>query len=168
MKKNKAADLDKIDIRIIKALFRDGRMTKLQLSEEVGLSATPCWERMKKLEKKGVIKGYHAELNLEKMINFSSSYVEIKLTNYSLAKAIEFERQVREMPEIVQCEALLGDVDYVLRILSRDVDEYQKSIEYLLANPKLEIEHKTLPISKVVKDGTHINVEKITNKFISD
>ncbi|MBL4836887.1 MAG: winged helix-turn-helix transcriptional regulator [Kordiimonadaceae bacterium] len=62
--------LDKLDIKILSALSRDGRMTKLQLSEEVSLSATPCWGRMKKLEKSGIIKGYHAAFDIRSLAGF--------------------------------------------------------------------------------------------------
>jgi Lrp/AsnC family transcriptional regulator of ectoine degradation len=161
-------ELDKIDMKIILALNKDGRMTKIQLSEEVGLSATPCWERMKKLEKKGVIKGYYAEIDLNKIVDYSASCVELSIKNYSVTTVAVFEKLVRSIPEIVSCEAVLGDIDYILKILSRDVEEYQKSIQTLLQHPQLDIEHKTLVVSKTVKYPTHTNSKEIHSKYISE
>ena len=75
-------NLDHLDIKILTALHLDGRMTKSQLSAEVFLSASPCWERMKKLEKMGVIKGYHAAIDLKALANFSYSRVEIDIHQF--------------------------------------------------------------------------------------
>ncbi len=153
--------LDKIDIKIISLLQKNGRITKLELSDKVALSATPCWERMKKLERNGIIKGYSAEIDIDKLINYSMSRVEITLKNYTTAKAAEFEKVVNSMPEIVECEAVLGHIDYILKVFSADVDEYQKTIERLLNNSQLDIVHRTLPISKTIKKLEHINVQDI-------
>ncbi|SEK38889.1 transcriptional regulator, AsnC family [Colwellia chukchiensis] len=160
-KTNKKVGLDRIDLKILSALSRDGRMTKLQLSEEVGLSATPCWERMKKLEKNGTIKGYRAELNLNKIIDVSYYRVEISIKNYSTAKANEFEKLVASIAEIVECEAVLGSIDYLLKIVSPHIDAYQKTIEYLLGCSDLDIDHKTIPISKNVKTASQLDIKKL-------
>jgi Lrp/AsnC family transcriptional regulator of ectoine degradation len=161
--------LDRIDIKIICALHRDGRMTKLQLSEEVGLSATPCWERMKKLEKKGIIKGYYAELDLKKVTYVSLSRVEITLKDHTLTKAAAFEKIINSMPEVTECEAVLGNIDYMLKILSRNVEEYQTIIENLLRRClPIEIEYKTLPVSKIVKEINQSNMHEIITRYLSD
>ncbi|MFQ3190338.1 MAG: Lrp/AsnC family transcriptional regulator of ectoine degradation [Paraglaciecola sp.] len=153
--------LDKIDIKIISLLQKNGRMTKLQLSEKVALSATPCWERMKKLERKGIITGYSAEIDIDKLITYSMSRVKITLKDYTVAKASEFEKIVNSIPEIIECEAVLGHIDYILKIYSSDVDEYQKTIERLLNSSKFEIEHRTLPISKTIKKLDQIHIQDI-------
>jgi Lrp/AsnC family transcriptional regulator of ectoine degradation len=161
--------LDRIDIKIICALHRDGRMTKLQLSEEVGLSATPCWERMKKLEKNGIIKGYYAELDLKKITYISLSRVEITLKDHTLAKAAVFEKIINSMPEVTECEAVLGNIDYVLKVLSRHVEEYQTIIENLLERClPIEIEYKTLPVSKIVKEINQSNMHEIITRYLND
>jgi Lrp/AsnC family transcriptional regulator of ectoine degradation len=158
------ADLDRIDLKIIMALSRDGRMTKLQLAEEVGLSATPCWERMKKLEKKGVIKGYHAALNLNKIIHVSYFRVEVSIKNYSTSKANEFEKLIYDIPEVIECEAVLGDIDYLLKVVSPELEGYQKTIDFLLGNSSLYIKHKTIPVSKTVKEISHLNISDLYSK----
>lgn len=165
---NNAVVLDKIDLKIISALYRDGRMTKLQLAEEVGLSATPCWERMKKLEQNGIIKGYHAELDLKKIMPISATRVEITLKNYSLATAAEFEKVICQMPEVVECEAVLGNIDYILKILSRNVEDYQRIIESLLSSLSMEVEHKTLPVSKTIKQGYHSNLQQVVTSYLAE
>jgi len=162
-------ELDKIDVKIISALHRDGRMTKLQLSEEVGLSATPCWERMKKLEKKGVIKGYHAELDLKKITYLYFSRVEITIKDHTLAKASSFEKIICSISEVIECEAVLGNIDYVLKILSRNIEEYQLIIEKLLDSClPIVLDYKTLPVSKIIKEANQSNIHEILTRYLAD
>jgi len=155
-------------MKILSALYRDGRMTKLQLAEEVGLSATPCWERMKKLERNGIIKGYHAELDLKKIAAISATRVEVTLRDYSLAAAAEFEKVVCQMPEVIECEAVLGNIDYILKILSRNVEDYQRLIESLLASLSMEVEHKTLPVSKTIKQAYHCDIQDVVASYLDE
>ncbi len=158
-------NLDKFDIKIISALQLDGRITKLQLAEKIGLSATPCWERMKKLEKAGIIKGYHAELDICKLIDVFYTRIEITLKKYSLALAAEFEKLLCYLPEVIECEAMLGDVDYTIKVLSRNMEEYQQFIEKILKDDRFEIDFKSFPVSKIIKQSNHLNVEKIYNHY---
>ena len=162
------ATMDRLDIKILSALSCNGRMTKLQLSDVVGLSATPCWERIKKLEKAGVIRGYYAEVDLKKLVDISYLRVEITLRNYSLSVAKKFEKMVQTIPQIIECEAILGDVDYLLKIMSSGVDDYLQIIEGVNGQEQIELDYKTLSISKIVKAPSQVNVEEVYDYFISD
>lgn len=142
-------NIDLLDIKILSALNLDGRMTKSQLSAEVFLSASPCWERMKKLEKIGIIKGYHAAIDLKALAGISYCRVEINIRQFTLAKGLIFEKFIRAMPEIVECEAIFGDVDYILEILSVDIEDYQQTIENIHLNSAVNFSHKTFPVAKI-------------------
>lgn len=166
--RDSAMKMDRLDIKILSALCQNGRMTKLQLSDVVGLSATPCWERIKKLEKAGIIQGYHAELDLRELANVSYSRVEVTLKNYSLSVSRKFEQMIEKMPQVIECEAVLGDVDYILKILSRGVDDYLEIIEEFSAADHIEFDYKTLAVSKVIKSPHQTNVEEIYNYFCRD
>lgn len=166
--RDSAMKMDKLDIKILSALCQNGRMTKLQLSDVVGLSATPCWERIKKLEKAGIIQGYHAEVDIQELANVSYSRVEITLKNYSLSVAKKFEQMIQKMPQVVECEAVLGDVDYILKILSQGGDNYLEIIEKFGDNGLIEFDYKTLAVSKVIKSPHQINVEEIYTYFCRD
>ncbi|NQY89128.1 MAG: Lrp/AsnC family transcriptional regulator [Colwellia sp.] len=160
--------MDRLDIKILSALSSNGRMTKLQLSDVVGLSATPCWERIKKLEKAGIIRGYHAELDLQKLADVSYLRVEVTLKNYSLSVAKKFEQMIQSIPQIVECEAILGDIDYLLKIMSSGVDDYLQIIESVNGQEQIDFDYKTLSISKIVKVPSQINVEEIYDYFNCD
>jgi Lrp/AsnC family transcriptional regulator, regulator of ectoine-degradation genes len=144
--------LDPIDLRILAEIQREGRITKLALAERVGLSATPCWMRLKRLEKAGVISGYHAHLSLRKLGAFAHVFVEVTLGQHRQADFERFERAIADLPEITACWALGGGVDYLLKIVARDIDAYQRLIDGLLMR-EIGIErYFTYIVTRTVKD----------------
>ncbi|OEC94855.1 MULTISPECIES: Lrp/AsnC family transcriptional regulator [unclassified Rhizobium] len=150
--------LDAIDLRILDAIQRDGRITKLALADKVGLSPTPCWLRLRKLEKAGIITGYHAHLALRRLAPIASVMVEVTLANHRQADFERFERTVAATPEIVACWAVGGGVDYILKIMAADIDAYQRLIDDLL-NRDLGIErYFTYIVTKTVKEETVLPV----------
>ncbi|MCH2275331.1 Lrp/AsnC family transcriptional regulator [Thalassospira sp.] len=124
--------LDDQDLKILLTLQREGRITKVKLAEAVNLSPSPCWERLKRLEDLGVISGYHAHINLEMLVKPTLVMTEVTLRHHQHEDFTIFEKAVQDIPEIVECYALGGGVDYMLKILCRDVDAYQRLIDGLL------------------------------------
>ena len=108
--------LDELDLKILTALQREGRMTKLKLAETVHLSPTPVWERLRRLEQAGVISGYHARINLEKLTRPTIVMVEMTLKRHRREDFDHFEAAVRDIPEIVECYATGGGIDYLLKV----------------------------------------------------
>ena len=124
--------LDAYDIRILATLQRDGRITKLKLADEIGLSPSPCWERMRRLEKNGLIRGYHADLELESLIHVTTILVEVTLRSHQAKDFERFEQAITEHPEIVECYSTGGGIDYLLKVVVLDIDHYQRVIDHLL------------------------------------
>ena len=146
--------LDAIDLRILDAIQRDGRITKLALAEKAGLSPTPCWMRLQKLEKAGVVSGYHAHLNLRKVAPVATVLMEVTLANHRQADFERFERAVATIPEIVACWSVGGGVDYVLKIMAADIDGYQRLVDGLL-DREIGIErYFTYIVTKTIKEET--------------
>ncbi len=131
--------LDQIDLKILAALRRDGRMTKLRLADEVALSPAACWERLRRLETSGVIKGYTAIVELEPETPRTTVIVEISLKSHQQADFRRFEAAVASEPAIVACDATGGGVDYIMRVVVPDIDSYQRLIDRLL-DPQVGIE----------------------------
>lgn len=125
--------LDAIDLRILAALERDGRITKLALSEQVALSPSACLERIKRLEASGVIRGYHAEVDPARIAPVTTAFVEIELKRHEAADFDRFEKKIAEMPEVMEVHAIGGGMDYLIRVVSRGIDDYQALIDRLLA-----------------------------------
>lgn len=123
--------LDPIDLKIVAALRRDGRMTKLKLAERVALSPAACWERLRRMEESGVIKGYTAIVDLQPDAPRTAVIVEISLKSHQQADFRRFEEAVAREPAIVSCDAA-GGIDYIIRVVVPDIDSYQRLIDRLL------------------------------------
>lgn len=146
--------LDAVDLRILDAIQRDGRITKLALAEKVGLSPTPCWMRLQKLEKSGIVSGYHAHLNLRKIAPVASVLMEVTLANHRQADFDRFERAITVLDEVVACWSVGGGVDYVLKITTPDIDAYQRLVDGLL-DREIGIErYFTYIVTKTIKEET--------------
>lgn len=124
--------LDQRDIAILKVLSEEGRIAKTALAERVGLSATPCWDRLRKLEKAGLIEGYRAEIALKKLGPHVTVFVAAELADHTAARFRAFEAAMRSYDEVVACWALGGGFDYLLQIVTRDIDAYQRLIDEML------------------------------------
>ncbi|MFS8053059.1 Lrp/AsnC family transcriptional regulator [Rhizobium sp. BR 317] len=153
--------LDAIDLRILDAIQRDGRITKLALAEKVGLSPTPCWLRLRKLEKAGIISGYHAHLAPRRLAPVASVMVELTLANHRQSDFERFERAISSIPEIVACWSVGGGVDYILKIITPNIDAYQRLIDGLL-DRDLGIErYFTYIVTKTVKEETVLPIANL-------
>ena len=144
--------LDAVDLRILDAIQRDGRITKLALAEKVGLSPTPCWMRLQKLEKSGIVSGYHAHLNLRKIAPVATVLMEVTLANHRQADFDRFERAITVLDEVVACWSVGGGVDYVLKVMAPDIDTYQRFVDGLL-DREIGIErYFTYIVTKTIKE----------------
>jgi Lrp/AsnC family transcriptional regulator of ectoine degradation len=144
--------LDATDLRILAEVQRDGRITKVALAERIGLSATPCWNRLRRLEEAGIITGYHARLSTRSVVPIIAVFVEIKLGGHRKADFDRFERAVRDVPQVVSCWATGGSIDYILRIVAGDVTAYQALMDDLLAREIGISRYFTFVVTKTVKD----------------
>lgn len=146
--------LDAIDLRILEAVQRDGRITKVALAEEVGLSPTPCWVRLRKLEKAGIVSGYHARVAVRRVASVAGVMMEVTLGNHRQVDFDRFERAVTAIPEIVACWAVGGGVDYILKVMASDIDAYQRLVDELLGRDIGIARYFTYIVTKTVKEET--------------
>jgi Lrp/AsnC family transcriptional regulator, regulator of ectoine-degradation genes len=124
--------LDARDIAILRVLSTEGRITKAALADRIGLSPTPCWDRLKRLEEAGLIEGYRAEISLKILGPHVTVFVAAELADHTSARFQTFEAAVRSHDEITACWALGGGFDYLLQIVTRDIDSYQRLIDTML------------------------------------
>jgi Lrp/AsnC family transcriptional regulator, regulator of ectoine-degradation genes len=146
--------LDRYDIDILRILSRDGRITKSRLSELVHLSVSPAWERVRRLEEGGIIRGYRAELDWTGSVNISHIIVEITLGRHTAHDLHRFETRMCESPEVVQCYATGGGIDYVVHTVTRDINEYQRFIDAILMDNLGVERYFTYVVTKMVKPPT--------------
>ena len=120
--------LDRIDMQILTDLQQNGRITNVDLANKAGISAPPCLRRVRALEEAGFIRGYSADLD-PALLGFNVSvYANIGLISQAKDDLLAFEEMVSEWSEVRECHMLAGEADFLLRIVSRDWDEYQKFV----------------------------------------
>ncbi len=124
--------LDATDLRILAAVQKHGRLSKSALAEKVNLSATPCWTRLTRLEKAGIIRGYHADIALDQLTNVTTVMLEVSLKQHRLSDFERFEKRIKQIDEIVECIATGGGIDYIMKWVVPNIEAYQQLIDTLL------------------------------------
>lgn len=123
---DKNIKLDEKDIDILRALQQNARLTNKELAAKVHLSTTPTYERVKRLERQGVIKQYATILDATKLNKGFAVFCSVKLRRLNTELAMEFTEMVRDIPEVTECYNISGSFDYMLRIQSPDMRYYQQ------------------------------------------
>ncbi len=118
-------DLDAIHRRILDRLQEDGRISNVELANDVGISSSPCWRRVRELEKRGVISGYVALIDAGAVGLPVSVFVQVTLERQIEAALETFEAAVKERPEVMECYLMTGDADYLLRVVVSDLPTYE-------------------------------------------
>lgn len=120
-------ELDRLDIRILQQLQVDSSLSNLELADKVGLSASPCLRRVKALEEKGLIEGYRAHLNAEKLGLDLLALVSISMDKHTPERFENFEKNIAACPEVLECFLITGQTaDYVVKVIVRDMQHYQQ------------------------------------------
>ncbi len=127
-----ALKLDRIDIRILSHLQRNGRVTNVDLADAIGLSPSPCLIRVKRLEKAGFITGYGTHIQLEKLGTVQLVFTQVTLSDHRREDFVKFEAAIRGIDEIVECHLVSGGFDYLLKFVTRSVVHYQTIVEEVL------------------------------------
>ena len=138
----KRTGLDAIDIRILGAVQRHGQLSKTRLAEIVNLSPSPCWARLDKLKAAGLIRGYGAEIALEKIADFTRVIVTVSLTHHRRTDFDRFEAHIAKLDEITDCVATGGGMDYIMTIYVRNVAAFEAMMADLL-DSDIEIDRYT-------------------------
>lgn len=117
--------LDDIDRRILKSLQDKGRITNVDLAQQVGITAPPCLRRVRALEDAGFIKGYHAELDAEALGYTITVFAMVRLHSQAEADLRTFEAMIATLPLVRECHMLNGEIDFILKIVARDLNQFQ-------------------------------------------
>jgi len=139
--------LDKIDRKILFHLQEDGRMTNVDLAKKAGISAPPCLRRVRALEEAGFVKGYHAMLDAQAMGYGVTVFANVKLISQAEADLKQFEAVINAWPMVRECHMLAGETDFLLKIVAKDWDDYQRFLtEKLTAAPNVTSVKSSLAI----------------------
>ena len=143
---------DRIDLAIIEELQKNARITVTELSSRVGLSKTPCQNRIKRLEEEGYILGYIALVNQQKMDASHVTYVQVTM-NSTHSKALNaFNQAVREIPEVEQCHMIAANFDYLLKVRTANMTDYRKVLGEKIAGLPYVQHTSTFVVMEDIKD----------------
>ena len=132
--------LDDVDRQILSALQADGRITNVELAKRAGISAPPCLRRVRVLEDNGIIRGYHADVNADALGYSVNVFAFVGLTSQAESDLQGFEEMVRGWPQVRECHMLMGETDFLLKIVAHDWDDFQQFLTTRLT-PARNVSH---------------------------
>lgn len=142
---------DKTDLQIIRTLQKNGRITNLQLSGEIGLSPAPTLERVRKLENLGVIKGYHAEVDEEVLGLGIKTFIQIQLDFHQNNTIQTFAEEIQKIHEVTECHHVTGGCDFILKVYCKDIKAYEKLIMERISKIKIVKTFQTMMVLSTSK-----------------
>lgn len=154
--RSKVLELDNIDLRILNCLQRNGRLSNVEVSECVHLSAAQCCRRIQMLEREGVITGYAAILNREELGFGVLAFVNVTFDKAQYRRLAELLRVINDCPEVLECHAVAGDYDYLLKIVTRDLKAYASFLNTKLMRAPGVISVRSVVCLGVVKSTTSL------------
>ncbi|WP_188235847.1 Lrp/AsnC family transcriptional regulator [Sphingopyxis sp. LK2115] len=143
-------DLDPFEIRILRELQRDANQTTAEIAERVGLSVSPCWRRIDRLEREGFIKKRVAIVDRRKVGLNAHVFAQVKLNAHGRANLDEFSAAIQDFPEVLDAYVLMGTTDFMLRIVARDIDAYERFFfDQLSKLPGVQEINSTVALSEI-------------------
>tara|TARA_B110001454_G_C12301279_1_gene259604 strand:- start:7 stop:459 length:453 start_codon:yes stop_codon:yes gene_type:complete len=145
--------IDTIDQQIIKLLQINGKVTIKEIANKLNLTTSPIFERIKRLEKEEIIKGYTALVDPKKVDKGQIVFCNISMPNYNDKNIKEFENKVGFMPEVLECYHIAGVVDYQMKVLVKDIDAYDKFLQKISLLPMVRV-HSSVVVLRQIKHTT--------------
>ena len=159
--------LDKFDIAILRELQADGRLTNAELSTRVGLSAAPCWRRVRALEEGGYIKGYRAEIDRHKIGLGVLAFVRLDADRNNGDVTRQLEEAIRAIPEVISCHYISGTGTFELQVVSRDLNSFSQFAREVLINlPNVKDLHTSFSLGEV-KANSALPLGQVSDKHPS-
>lgn len=152
IQKQSSRMLDKLDRHILRILQEEGRISMKDLGERVGLSVTPCIERVKRMERDGVISGYYARVDPAAVGATLLVFVEITLNQKSAGAFDQFRREVLRIPEVQECHLVSGDFDYLIKARIHEMAEYRKLLGDMLLELPGAAQSKSYVVMEEIKE----------------
>lgn len=156
----KMRDLDRIDLKMLDILQREGRISVTELAERVNLSATPCSDRLKRMEREGVITGYHARVNPAALGKNLLVFLEIKLSAKSGDVFDKVKKELMYVPEVMECHLVSGDFDYLVKARLTEMNEYRRLLGEILKRLPASAESRSYVVMEEIKETLFLPVDR--------
>jgi DNA-binding Lrp family transcriptional regulator len=154
-------NLDSIDLKLLAELQADGRITNVELATKVGLSAPHCLRRMRALEQSGTIKSYHADIDAASLGYTITVFAMVSLKSQAEDDLKAFEHHVRALPDVRECHMLNGEIDFILKIVARDLQSFQEFLTSKLTSAANVSSVKTSLTIRTAKDEPGVPIPAI-------
>ncbi len=151
---DRTTSLTDADRTILRVLQQDSGLTNQALADRVGMSASACWRRVQAMEKAGLISGYAAQLDARKLGLGFTALAQVSLTRHDSEQVEGFVNAVLARPEVMQCFAVTGDADYVLRVIAEDLESYERFLHDFLFHQPGVTQVRTSVVVRAYKDST--------------
>ena len=151
-------EIDRIDRKILRVLQEEARVPMTELAERVGLSVTPCAERVRRLEQEGVIQGYHARLSPHRLGFNLLVFVELRLSAKSGPIFEQFRREVSKLTNVLECHLVSGDFDYLLKVRIPEMAAYRQVLGDMLLKLPAAVESRSYIVMEEVKESLALEV----------
>lgn len=151
--------IDRTDKKILEILQKNAKITNAKLSQEIGLSPAPTLERVRKLEARGIISGYHAKLNMSKVGLGVSTFVMVSLKGHNKKNIDSFLNKIKDVENIVECHHITGSGDFILRIVAEDIESYQELMLDKVSEIEVTDSLQSMVILSTFKDNKVIPVQ---------
>lgn len=156
--------LDATDLKILDALQRNGRLTNAELADQAGLSLSPCWRRLKRLEESGVIEGYQAVLNHRALGLGVTAFVRVDIERHTPAMERRFEDSIADLPEIVSCHVISGEGAFMLIVMAESLESFSNfALNTLMALPGVKDTQTSFSL-KEVKKSSHLPIKHLQSR----
>jgi len=143
-------ELDRIDREILRLLQQDAELSAAAVGEKIGLSQSPCWRRIQRLRNEGLIQGQVMRFDRKKLGFDVMVFAQVKLTAHGRSKVPEFAERIRQFEEVQECHLVLGNIDFLLRIVVRDIEEYERFFfEKLSDLSEVQEVHSNIVLSEI-------------------
>jgi DNA-binding Lrp family transcriptional regulator len=152
--------MDSIDLKLLALLQDNGRMTNVELAQKVGLTAPPCLRRIRALEQSGIIRAYHADIDASKMGFSITVFAMVSLKSQAEADLRAFETYLQSIPEVRECHMLNGEIDFMLKIVARDLQSFQELLTSRLTSAPNVNSVKTSLTIRTAKDMPGVPIEE--------
>lgn len=151
---------DRIDLKILDLLQRQGRISMTDLGEQIGLSTSPCSERVKRLERAGLITGYHARVNPVALGKPLLVFMEVTLSQKSPQIFETIRREIGQMPEVLECHLISGSFDYLIKLRLRAMSEYRELLGTILKTVPVPAQSNSYVVMEEVKESTVLSLDR--------
>jgi Lrp/AsnC family leucine-responsive transcriptional regulator len=147
---------DRIDRKILDILQRNGRISITELAQEVGLSSTPCAERVRRLERNGVITGYHAHVSPQALGKKLLVFLEIKLAVKSDEVFEKVKKELQGIPDVLECHLVSGDFDYLVKARLAEMNDYRRLLGEILQRLPASAETRSYVVMEEIKETCYV------------